>query len=106
MVEWNALWVDWSASLRAVARVTRWPDPLLEDSHLELIVPLSRRLWPDEPWDQWVMPDTGFLRRATVPWIRRTACLLMGFHLGGCSMRGVWEAIALPGRLTLPSEPL
>jgi hypothetical protein len=30
--------------------------------------------------------------------LRRAACLLHGFYRGGCSPKGVWEAISLPGR--------
>lgn len=108
---WAALWqrdADGYADLADVAAALAWPDEVCAPAALVMIVPLCTRLWHELPWSVWAVApaDAGVstdssvdaaprVRRAAVPVLRRCACLLRGFHLGGCSVRGVWQAIRL-----------
>ena len=106
LAEWDALWLNPErlglCSLLSVGQALQWPSILLADA-MELLVPMARLLWPAEPWDEaeWVVavaPATWAVRRAAVPYLRRTASLVHGFQVGGCSARGVWEAMRIPTR--------
>jgi hypothetical protein len=99
---WEATWQSGSATPDAIAFALQWPRAVVDV--VGILVPLCQRMWPDEPWSEaWIVPDaaSGDVRvmRAAVPYLRRAACLLHGFHLGGCSPKGVWEAILLPDRV-------
>ena len=104
--EWEAMWLRHSertASARELGEVLRWPALLITEA-LHLLVPVARFLWPDLPWDAaWLVPTEDdaapLIRRAAVPVLRRTACLLYGFQLVGCSAGGVYEAMKIPGRM-------
>ena len=91
---WSNVWREWRTTVDVIAATLQWPAAVLDV--LNLLIPFAQRLWPDEPWAEWV--DAHTVARAVVPYLRRVACLCYGFHLGGCSPRGVWEAIILPGR--------
>lgn len=99
---WEAMWQSGSATPEAIAFALQWPRAVVDV--VGILVPLCQRMWPEEPWrEAWIVPDPagqgdGRLMRAAVPYLRRAACLLHGFHLGGCSPKGVWEAILLPDR--------
>lgn len=82
--------------LPLVAQILGWPAGLTPS--LPLVVLLAARLWPSQPWGDWAADDGATLRRAAVPFVRRAACLVHGFAMGGCDPRGVWEAIELPRR--------
>lgn len=91
---WDALWRDdGTVPLPALGAALGWPAALCVAPYL---LPLARALYPEEPWDAWTEP--GAVRRGAVPALRRTACLLHGFALGGCEPRAVWEAVAMPRR--------
>jgi hypothetical protein len=98
---WEAVWQSGTATVDSIAFTLQWPAAVCDV--VGILLPLCRRLWPEEPWtDAWITteaPDgAARVTRATVPYLRRAACLLHGFHLGGCSPKGVWEAILLPDR--------
>ena len=97
--QWSDLWTQWRARPDAIGTLLRWPPAVMDVC--SLLLPLCRLLWAEEPWLDWFPPtaDPETVPRAIVPLLRRAACLCHGFHLGGCSPRGVWEAIALPNRL-------
>jgi len=96
---WNALWQEGEhQTILSIGSTLGWPLLLLQDA-ADIILPVARLLWPQEPWDAaWVEVGTGRVARASVPFLRRAACLLHGFQIGGCSARGVWEAMRMPTR--------
>ena len=96
---WELLWTAHAGRVpvAVIGRALGWPDSLTDISHL--IPPLARRLWPHGMDD--AAADDLLVPRGCLPYIRRTACLLHGFQLGGCAPRGVWEAIKLPSRLAI-----
>lgn len=100
--EWSGLWKGCAGvPLLRIARAADWPVDL--DPVLPLVGPLAAQLWPRHPWDEWITADgAAVICHAAVPFLRRSACLVHGFQLGGCDPRGVWEAIGLPHR-TAPS---
>ena len=96
--EWNSAWSEWRVTVEVLGRLLRWPESVMDVSNI--LVPLTHKLWPQEPWSEWLPEDQkGTVPRAIVPHLRRTACLCHGFYLGGCSPRGVWEAVSLPNRI-------
>ena len=96
---WSGIWGAWRTHVSNIGEALNWPPCVMEICGL--LVPLSRKLYPEEPWEEWFPDgaDTETVPRAIVPYLRRSACLCHGFHQGGCSPRGVWEAITLPTRL-------
>ena len=96
---WEAMWTPGRVPLRNIAECLAWPDEVL--GVLDLVVPMMRRLWVDIDEGEEALD----LERRTVPWLRRTACLLHGFVLGHCSVRGVWEAVSLGGRTAVAVVP-
>lgn len=99
LVAWEAFWEDReTASARDIGEVLGWPAVLLDEAH-DIVVPIAVQLWKDCPWDTaWLAENGQAVHRAAVTFLRRTACLLYGFQLGGCSARGVWGAMRLPTR--------
>jgi hypothetical protein len=105
--EWDDLWTaaagadpagpGKAVTLRDIAHSLGWPAEL--DSGLPLVSYLATRLWPAHPWNEWMSADADAFRRDAIPFLRRAACLLHGFVMGGCNPHGVWEAIRLPERL-------
>jgi hypothetical protein len=100
-VHWDSIWTEWRTSVLVVGETLEWPPAVMD--MCTLLVHLSRKLYPTEPWDDWFPEEISHtsVPRAIIPLLRRAACLCYGFHLGGCSPRGVWEAITLPNRLTI-----
>lgn len=93
---WELLWSAHAGSVPvdAIARSLGWPPELFDVLHL--VLPLARRLWPIHV----PVAATG-VTPCALPYVRRAACLLHGFQLGGCAPRGVWEAIKLPSRVAV-----
>lgn len=90
-----------SAAVADIGEALDWPEVLRHSETTDRLLPLCAMLWPRHPWAVWVRGGDGAPPRAArgaVPWLRRAACLLHGFHLGGCSVRGVIEAMRLPRR--------
>lgn len=96
--DWDGLWSGstGTAALRCIAHSLDWPAEL--EPGLHIVARLAIRLWPAHPWSDWMSDDAGAFRRGAIPYLRRAACLLHGFLLGGCNPFGVWEAIQLPTR--------
>lgn len=109
---WEALWQrdgDGAAAVADVGAALDWPEFLQRRDAGDRLLPVCTLLWPDRPWAVWtrrpaVLADDAHhpprVARGAVPCLRRAACLLHGFHLGGCSVRGVFEAMRLPWRAT------
>jgi hypothetical protein len=75
---WAGLWLG-QPSVCDIGSVLRWPQDVMGHDALPLVLPVARRLWPQEPWDRWVgAGGTAVQTRAAVPYLRRAACLLHG----------------------------
>lgn len=95
--------------LATVADELGWPRRIADEAQRlrpDALTTMARSLWPEQRWTTWLTAGgCGVTDAAALPYLRRAACLLHGFALGGGSARAVTAAMRLPHRSGTVTTP-
>ena len=80
---WKTIWKEWRSTVDIIGHTLNWPSSVLDVS--SLLVPFARKLWPEEPWEDWIKTNDNTVPRAIVPYLRRVACRTCSCLLRGTS---------------------